>query len=110
MMGHETAIFLGRLAQDPIERTTPAGNYVCNFTLVRNKPGKDGKETPVFRKVEAWQKLGESCMRYLRKGDPVYVEGEPKLSQWTSKDNEARAEIVIEAKVVRFLGSKQDAA
>jgi single-strand DNA-binding protein len=67
---------IGYLGRDPAMRYTPAGKAVTNFSLAVGRVTGGGEqrqeETEWFR-VVAWDKLGEACNEYLRKGSRVYV-------------------------------------
>ncbi len=70
---------IGYLGKDPETRFTPTGKKVCSFHLgvTRKWRGDDGelKEATDWINIEAWERMGEVCQQYLKKGSLVYVEG-----------------------------------
>ena len=53
------------------------------------------------------RKLAEVTAQYLHKGRLVAVEGEVSAEAYTNKEGKATPVLKIEAKTVKFLGSKE---
>ncbi|MHA2201758.1 MAG: single-stranded DNA-binding protein [Candidatus Thorarchaeota archaeon] len=70
---------VGNLGADPEMRYTPAGKAVTNFNIATNRQWTDAdgnkqKETTWWR-ISVWGKMAEVANQYLKKGQPVYIEG-----------------------------------
>lgn len=103
-MNHLTII--GNLTRDPEAGTTDGGINWCRFTVAaRKKRPKEGEPDAEFIKVTAWRGLGDTCAKYLKKGRKVCVIGEPQAHAWIGRDNEAKAEIQMNADEVEFLSA-----
>lgn len=81
----------GRLGKDPEVRQTPQGNVVTQFTVASNRrwrtaDGNEQTDTEWFN-VVAWNKLGEICGDYLRKGSRVYIEGRLQTRSWDDQES-----------------------
>ena len=80
---------IGRLGKDPESRYTTTGKRVTNFSLaVSNRwKGKDSetKEYTEWVNIEAWERLGEVCQEYLKKGSLIYLEGRLKTDKYEDK-------------------------
>ena len=80
---------IGRLGKDPEGRFTPTGKKVTHFSLaVSNRwKSKDGesKEATEWVNIEAWERLGEICAEYLKKGSLIYLEGRLKTDKYEDK-------------------------
>lgn len=105
---------IGFLGKDPEMRYTPSGIAVTNFSVATSQTwtGKDGQrnEKTIWYRIVAWQKLADICNQYLRKGHKVFVEGEMEECRvWTGQDGNARADLELRARDVRFLTSKAEA-
>ncbi len=101
-------IAIGRLGRNPYTTTTKNGNTFTTFTVAT-----DGPKGTTWFKVETWGKLAEVCAQYLSKGRLVYVEGTVGVEMWTDKEGKARADLVLNARTVKFLdgnGHKAEAA
>jgi len=115
-MSSVNQVFLvGRLGADPEMRYTPQGTAVCRLRLATNRRGRrDGSEAedkPDWHRVIVWDKLGELCHRFLRKGRLVAVVGRIRYDMWTGKDGTRKHSTEIVANEVQFLGSREgDAA
>lgn len=92
---------VGNLARDPEIRFTPSGTAVCTFTIVTNRYWKtdsgENKENAEFTRIVAWDKLGELCNQYLKKGARTFVEGRLQTRKWAGQDGVERytTEVVI---------------
>ena len=80
---------------DPELRFTSSGKAVCNFDIyipaVRANPEKGiAGEEKRYRKVTAWEQLGENAAESLRQGDRVIVRGTLKCNKWEGQDGQPK--------------------
>lgn len=106
-------ILVGRLGKDPEVRSTPNGTSVAKFTLATDEryTDKSGEkqERTEWHDVEAWDRLGEICGQYLRKGKLVYIEGSIRTDEWTDKESgQKRSKKKIVARDMKMLDRKGD--
>jgi single-strand DNA-binding protein len=103
----------GNLTKDPVRRETSGGTPVANFYLASNRKYRDKannwKEDVCFVGVVAWNKLADSCMKYLKKGSAVLVEGELQSRNFENEDGSFRSVVEIKAKKIQFLNSGKEA-
>lgn len=103
-------ILIGHLATDPEVKETQSGKTVTNFRLATNHTWvtREGekKEEANFHKIVAWRKLGDVCGKYLKKGEPVYLEGHIRNDNYTDKEGIDRTMTEIVADTVRFITSR----
>lgn len=97
--------FSGNLGGDSEMRVTKGGTNVCQFNVAM-RSGFGEHETTNWVRCSLFGKRGESLAPYLVKGQAVVVSGEAKLSQWTSKDGEAKASLECRANDVTLMGKK----
>jgi len=106
-------LIVGNLTKDPELRYTSTGVPVANFRIASNKKYKDNlgenKEDVCFIGVVAWQKLAESCTKFLKKGSAVLVEGELRSRFKENDDGSKRNLIEIRAFQIQFLDKKTEA-
>ena len=100
-------MIIGNVGSDPEMRYTPNGNPVTSFSVATNRrwtsaDGEQQEETEWFR-VNAWNRLAETCNQYVSKGMKVYVEGRLKSSPWMGNDGQPRAGNEISAAEIKFL-------
>ena len=99
----------GRLTRNP-ELLQTSGGSVCKFDIAVNnsvKYGNEVKNTVDFFSITAWNRLGEICSKYLKKGAKVRIRGRLKHDSWTSKDGRKMSNVHIDAASVEFMGSKK---
>lgn len=97
---------IGRLGQNPTERSLPSGGSVVNFSVATSKKLKEGERTE-WHRIVAFGKLAETCAKYLSKGRQVYVQGELQTRSY-DKDGVTRYTTEILANYVLFLGDRGD--
>lgn len=70
-----------------------------------NRRRSEEQEADYFR-VSAWDKLAETCQKYLSKGRKVAVVGPVRVSTYTGQDGVTRANMDVLAESVEFLSPK----
>ena len=103
-------LIIGNLGSDPEMRYTPNGNPVTSFNVATNRrykaaDGENREETEWFR-VNAWNRLAETCNQYLQRGSKIYVEGRLSSRTYTANDGETRVSLEVFASEVTFLDSR----
>lgn len=106
-------IIVGRLGKDPEMRSTPQGSTVAKFTVATDEryTDKSGEkqERTEWHDVEAWDRLGEICGQYLRKGKLVYIEGSIRTDTWDDKESgQKRSRKKIVAREMKMLDRRDD--
>jgi len=101
-------VFLGgRLTQDPELRYTPSGLAVTTLRMAVNTTFRpkdaEKREEVCYINVTVWRKRAETCVEYLRKGSPVFVEGRLQSRNWETQDGQKRTSIEIQSDRVQFL-------
>jgi single-strand DNA-binding protein len=103
---------IGNLGRDPEMRYTPSGSAVTNFTVAVNRPrrGQDGNftdETEWFR-VVLWDKMAETASEFLKKGQPVFIEGRLQSRKYTDKDGVEKTSVESVGNEMIMLGGRED--
>jgi single-strand DNA-binding protein len=101
---------IGNLGRDPEIRYLPSGKPVANFSVAvsrttRPPEGEAREETEWFR-VEAWDRLGETCAEYLKKGSKVYVEGRLRTREYEDRAGQKRTAVEIVANDMLMLDAR----
>ncbi len=79
---------IGYLGKDPEARFTPNGKKVAHFSVGITQRWKSNGETKEYTEwvnVEAWERLGDICQQYLKKGSLIYVDGRLKTDKYEDK-------------------------
>ncbi len=100
-------LLIGNLTRDPELRYIPSGSAVTSFTLAMNRVYKlqtgEKKEEVSFVRVVVWGRMAEVCNDYLKKGNPVFVEGRLQSRSWDGPDGQKRNALEVIAANVQFL-------
>ncbi len=101
------ALLIGNLTRDPELRYVPSGSAVASFTVAMNRVYKlqtgEKKEETSFVRVVVWGRLAEVCGEYLKKGNPVFVEGRLQSRSWDGPDGQKRSALEVIAMNIQFL-------
>jgi len=111
MRGLNKVMIIGQLGREPEMRYTPSGRPVTSFSVstTRSWTSSDGdrrEETEWFN-VVAWGNLAEICKQYLRKGQPVYVEGRLQTRGWEDQEGKKHFRTELVANEVIILGDRR---
>jgi len=99
---------MGRLTADPEMRHTTTGKSVCTFRLAVNRRFvRQGEEQQAdFFPIVAWEKIGEFCNNYFRKGQQVAIVGRIQTRTWDDPEGNKRYITEIVAEEAHFADSK----
>jgi single-strand DNA-binding protein len=104
-------ILIGNLGGDPEVKYLQNDSVVANFSVAttekyKGKNGEPIEQTEWFR-VEVWDSLAKIAEQYLRKGNPVYIEGKLRTEKYVDKTtNQEKQSIKVRATAMTLLGSK----
>lgn len=96
------ATLYGNLTKDPELKSLPNGTHVSSFSVATNRTIKDAsgskKDIPEYHNVVAFGKQAELIHQYLKKGNPIFLEGRIQTRSWDGQDGKKqyRTEIVLE--------------
>lgn len=99
--------FIGRLGKDPETRYTSSSSAVVSFSLAVGWKSKE-REGVEWVNVVAFDKLGEICAEYLRKGSQIFVSGRLRTEKYQDKNGETRHSTKIVAERMQMLDGKRD--
>lgn len=109
MASFNSVVLLGHLARDPELRYTPQGKAVADFTIAVNrkytKQNGEKVEDVAFIDITVWDRMGESCAEYLKKGRQALVSGHLTQDRWEDPGTgQKRSKLKVVAERVQFLG------
>lgn len=105
------AVLMGRLTRDPEVRYTSTNNtLVASFSLAVNRRfARQGEERQAdFINVVAWDKIGEFCSKYFKKGQQVGVIGRIQTRSYDDKDGKKVYVVEVIAEEAYFADSRKD--
>lgn len=105
MRGVNKVILIGNATRDAELRHTNTGKAVANLRLATNRM-VNGQEQTQFHTIICWDTLAETVSRYVKKGEPLYVEGRLEYRTFQDGDSIERGVVEIIASDVQFLGRR----
>lgn len=99
---------IGNLGRDAMLRDVQ-GKHVISFSVAHTEKYKDTagvqKDKTVWVECSYWSER-VNLVPYLKKGNQVYVEGQPNIEVYENKDGEKVAGIKLRVTQVQLLGNK----
>jgi single-strand DNA-binding protein len=110
MPSYNKVLLMGNLTRDPELRYLPSNMAVVNIGLAinrrwRNQQGEMQEDT-TFVDCEMFGRRAEVMNQYLRKGQPVFIEGRLRLDQWEDRDGNKRSKLKVIAESFEFIDSR----
>ena len=110
MANFNNVTLVGNLVADPEHKEISEGNPVCKFRLAINRKfttkGGEKKSDTLYIDCEMWGKRADAVNKYLKKGDPMLVNGYLKQDTWETKDGEYRSKILVSVQDFEFIGGR----
>ena len=103
MRGVNKVILIGNATRDAELRHTQSGKPVSNIRLATNRK-VNGQEATQFHTIVCWDTLAKTTSTYVKKGDPLYVEGRLEYRSFQDEEGKERGVCEIIANDVQFLG------
>lgn len=113
MTSYNKVILVGNLTRDPELRFVGSNNTaLAKFGMAVNEKyvsNGEKKERTTFVDIVAWGRTAETINQYLKKGDPIFVDGRLEFSQWEDKTTgNKRSKLEVVVNIFQFIGSKKD--
>ncbi len=108
-------MMIGNLTRDPQLSYLPSQTPVVEFGLATNRKWTDKatgeqKEEVCFVDCRCYGRQAETINKFLRKGQPVFIEGRLQFDSWTSPEGQRRSKHRVFVQSFQFLGSPDRSA
>ena len=105
-------ILVGNCGRDPEIRYLPSGQAVANVSVATSSRRKDKNtgesiEDTQWHRVTFYDRLAEIAGEYVKKGQPIYVEGRLKYGKYTDQAGVERNTVDIIATEMQLLGKRE---
>jgi single-strand DNA-binding protein len=111
MISVNTVILSGHLGGPPEEKRTASGKLLCSLRLATSRwEARTNEEGTDWHTVIVWERQAENCIKFLRKGSAVLVEGRLTTRQWDGSDGKKHTVCEVVAYRVTFLSSGSGAS
>jgi single-strand DNA-binding protein len=107
MRGVNKVILIGNATRNAELRSTSTGKAVAGIRLATNRMVR-GQEETQFHTIVCWEALAETTSKYVKKGDPLYIEGRIQYRTFQDDEGNERGVVEIVASDVQFLGRRKD--
>ena len=106
-------VLIGNLGKDPEMRFMQSGSAVASLTLAttlswKDKQSDERRESTEWHRLSVFNRLGELCGQYLKKGNKIYIEGRLKTNKWQGNDGSDRYSTEIVVSEIEMLDSKSN--
>ncbi len=101
---------IGNCGKEPVVRTFENGGKIASFSLATTKRFTDRngevQQQTMWHSIQVNGKLVDVVEQYVKKGDPLYVEGELAERTYTSQNGEERRLYEVHAMAIQMLGQR----
>ena len=101
---------MGNVGKEPIIRTFDNGGKIASFSLATTKRFTDRsgavQQQTMWHSIQVNGKLADVVEQYVKKGDPLYIEGELTERTYTSQSGEERRLYEVHALAIQMLGQR----
>src|SRR3982750_4834387 len=105
MRGVNKVILIGNATRDAELRHTSSGKPVSNIRLATNRK-VGGEEQTQYHTIVCWETLAETTSTYVKKGDPLYVEGRLQYRSFQDEEGKQRGVCEVVASDLQFLSRR----
>lgn len=89
MASYNKVVLMGNVTRDPEFKVTPKGTSIAKIGLAVSRKfsteSGEKKEEVTFVDVDFIGKVSDVVSKYVKKGDPILIDGRLKLDQWEDK-------------------------
>jgi single-strand DNA-binding protein len=108
MASFNKVILMGNVTRDPELKTTAKGTSIAKLGLAISRKWStesgEKKEETTFVDIDFMGKIAETVGKFVKKGDPIHVDGRLKLDQWDDKKTgEKRTKLGVWGEGMQFL-------
>lgn len=113
-MSVNKVILLGNVGKDPEIKYFDNDRAVASFSLAttergyRTSNGIDVPEKTEWHNISCWGGLAKIAEQYVKKGDPLYIEGKIRTRSYDDKNGNKRYFTDIHVENLEMLGRKSD--
>jgi single-strand DNA-binding protein len=107
MPNFNKVILIGHLTREPQLSYLPSQTAIVEFGIANNRvfkkqDGSQGKEV-CFVDCQMFGSRAEVINKYMKKGDPIFIEGRLKFDSW-EKDGKKQSKLRVLVESFEFLG------
>jgi len=95
----------GNATRDAELRHTSSGKPISSIRVATNRSIK-GEEETQFHSIVCWDPLAETTAEFIKKGDPLYVEGRLQYRSYQDEEGKERGTCEVVAEDVQFLSRR----
>ena len=105
-------ILVGNCGRDPEIRYLPSGQAVANISVATSSRRKDKNtgesiEDTQWHRVTFYDRLAEIAGEYVKKGQPIYIEGRLKYGKYVDQAGIEKNTVDIIATEMQLLGKRE---
>lgn len=108
MANYAAITLVGHLGRDPETKCAPSGTGIVTFSIATSRKDGQGNEVTTWWRCTCFGKRGEVIAQYFKKGDPILVQGEPSVRDYTKKDGSQGYSPEVVVNDFAFVKSKKD--
>jgi single-strand DNA-binding protein len=107
MASYNKITLVGNVGNDPQLKIVGDNRKVTELSLAINEKGRNGQpDKTEWYRVSLWDAKADIAANYVRKGNPVFIEGRLSVRSYVDKDGRDRYSLEVTATDLVLLGAK----
>jgi len=109
MASYNKITLVGNVGNDPQLKIVGDNKKVTELSLAINEKGRNGQpDKTEWYKVSLWDAKADIAANYVRKGNPVFIEGRLSVRTFIDKEGKERYSLEVLGSEIVLLGSRED--
>jgi single-strand DNA-binding protein len=109
MASYNKITLVGNVGNDPQLKIVGDNRKVTELSLAINEKGRNGQpDKTEWYRVSLWDSKAEVAANYVRKGNPVLIEGRLSVRTYIDKEGKERYSLEVAGTDLLLLGTKED--
>jgi single-strand DNA-binding protein len=108
MASYNKITLIGNVGNDPQMKIVGDNRKVTELSLAINEKGRNGQpDKTEWYRVSLWDNKAEVAATYVKRGNPIYIEGRLSVRTYVDKDGRERYSLEVLASDMQLLGSRE---
>jgi len=109
MASYNKITLVGNVGNDPQLKIVGDNRKVTELSLAINEKGRNGQpDKTEWYRVSLWDARADIAANYVRKGNPVLIEGRLSVKTFIDREGKERYSLEVLASEIVLLGTKED--
>jgi single-strand DNA-binding protein len=108
MASYNKITLIGNVGNDPQMKIVGDNRKVTELSIAINEKGRNGQpDKTEWYRVSLWDSKAEVAATYVKRGNPIFIEGRLSVRTYIDKDGRERYSLEVVASDMQLLGGRE---